>query len=421
MLIFIALFVYQYYGKDLLTPTIWLLFGYLISILFAITKFAEWGDLSLKVICVILLGVTSFIVGGFFANHVLVGKQFNMRNSYIVTNLKFNRISLFISLMFMLFTAYLNYNYVSRLAYSSGFTGGTNFMTYARNSLADGESMPYSIYIPIILSQMLAYLITYDFIRNIVYKNPNEKNYKLLKILCMAVFTLITILSSGRTMLMYYILFILFDVSVSLSVKGQWTKKYNRKIIKYGLISIITIFVAFTLIDVFLRSSQYGTQRNFADQIIKYTSSSLYALDNYIHNRTNAANGNYETMYNIYSLLNRFGFNFKIGVNYLEATNFANVSTNVYTALRRYIHDYGYFGMIIIQFIVGFFYQLVYKKIKKGCASLLTYIMYGTFIYAPVFNCIEERVMINVLSLRSVLMFIFTFVLIKLLRKEKNV
>lgn len=417
VLVILTIIVYLYYKRDLLTPSIWLLFGYDASVLIALTQYNNWGDITGKTVIVISVGIIAFLFGGCFGNKVSMNFKRRVHSPYLISEICFSQLSLIISLIFLLIVTYLDFKYITNLALSYGYTGGTNIMTYARNSLEVGERIPYSLYIPIVIAQMLSYLITFDVIKGFIFGGVSRR-HRVLKFLCVFVFLIIAILSSGRTMLMYYILYILFVACVMLNVKNDWSTENNRKIIKYGLISFVLILIAFTLIDTYLRSSIYGTQRTVWGQITKYTSSSVYALSNYLSNPTRSSNDNYETLYNLFSVLNRFGFKYEIGHNYLDGTTFANVTTNVYTALRRYIHDFGYLGMIFIQFFVGFFYQYTYKQIRRGSISLFGFIVYGTFIYAPVFNCIEERVLINVLSLQSLMFVVVLHIFIRLLGRK---
>jgi len=405
--------VYHLYGKDLLTPSIWFLLGYDMSIGIALTKYVQWGDISTKTVIVIIIGVLSFLFGGLSSNNI-ASKKLPQTNVFGNVRLKYNVCMLTFLLIFMSLTAYMNYKFVITLADCGGFISGeSNILTYARAEMESGEKMPYYIYIPIIFTQVIAYLISH----NIAYKIINKQlvgRIFLLELLCILVFCLICVLSTGRTMFMHYLLFLLADICILAKFTNNWSTKSNGQIIKYGIIVVFLILAFFWGIDLNFRASRYGTERQLWDQISKYTSSSIYALNTYLQLSVYTKEDKFETLYNIASVLNKLGFDMKSDNIALPFTYFYNDTTNVYTALRRYIHDFNYFGMILIQFFVGFFYQIVYKKIKDSNASLFTFIMYCTFIYAPVFNCIEERVLINVLSLRSAVAFCLTYIFIKL-------
>lgn len=415
LLLFMTWIIYLANQRDLISPSVWLLIGYDVSVLFAIPNFSTWGDISLKTFFVILLAIIMFILGNQFSRHIsLEGK--NSTSMYIDNGLSFGSVVLLIFLAFLVFVAFIDFRYISRLAYIGGFTsGGSNFMTYARYAAQSEGAMPYSIYIPIAIAQVIAYLVSYNLIVDVL--DRQKRSNKALEICCIIVYLAITVLSSGRTMLLNYIIFLLAITCISLQLRHGWTSYYNGKIVKYGILAIAIIIVAFWLIDFFLRASMYGTQRTLWNQLSTYTSSGIYALNHFLENPSYASTtGHYETLINIYSVLNRVGFHFEIGSNALEGYRFANVNTNIYTALRRYIHDFGYIGMTLLMFIQGALYGYAYNVIKNGFSTKFGRIMYCTLIYAVVFNCIEERFLLNVVSLRTVIITIATYVLMKMFR-----
>ena len=416
ILIFLTCLVYKLYNNDLLTPAIWLLLGWDLSVALAFVKFQTWGDISEKTVVVILIGIVSYLMGSFLGHFITIKdkKTTCCFSEGVYLNLQF----LVLSLAVMLYTLYVDYDFVKDAAFLGGFIGGDNFLSYARDSMLTEVKMPYSIYIPIALSQALAYFITHSLIDQLINKRNNQ--YILIKLLCIVAFLLISLLSTGRTMFMHYLLFVLADASILLTMKYGRSQKINNRIIKYGVGSVVTIGFFFVIVEMFFRASKYGIERNMIDQIVIYSSSGIYALNNFLNFPTSPVDNGYETMYNIFSVIKRLGFEVDMGDHALAFTTFAGVKTNVYTALRRYIHDFGYGGMVAIQFAMGMIYQFFYKEIISNKSNLLLYMMYCSFIFAPVFNSVEERFIVNVLSLRSGMIFVFTIVLIKIATRWKN-
>ncbi len=422
LLVVLSYTVYKLFGNDLLAPTVWLLIGWDFSVLFALTKIPDWGNISGKTLLVVLLGVFSFIFGGAIGQNYRI--KWRQDSSLEAKTVKSQRlicspVFLILSVVFLLYTVYVDYRFVMSAAIYGGFSGGTNLLTYARSSMLTDITMPYSIYIPIALSQACAYVITHSIITDLINFNEERErnNHWFIKVICIILFSIISFLSTGRTMIMYYLLFILADICIQLTLVYGRSRRRNKAIIKYGIIVVSVILGLFVFVDIFYRASKYGIERNPIDQVIKYTSSSLYAFDIYLKSPSKATDTGYETLYNVYSILRRIGFDYEKTSNTLPFASFSNVRTNVYTALRRYIHDYGYVGLIIIQIVMGIIYESAYKKIKFGNASTLSIIIYCTFIFAPVFNCIEERFIINVLSLRSLMLVVFMYVIYNFLNR----
>lgn len=426
LLILIAILmltVYKLSGRDLLSPTMWLLIGWFFSVLFAVTKISDWGDISGKTVTVIIIGLLAFIFGGIIGKYTKIRRPTQSKHNGLDQNRDMaiicSPVFLLFSIIVLLYTIYVDYRFVVRAAIYGGFTGGANLLSYARDSMLNDITMPYSIYIPIALSQACAYIIAHSVISDVIHYKERKggKNYWVIKAICVLLFGVIAFLSTGRTMIMYFLLFILSDVCIQLTLVYGHSRRNNRKIIKYGLLAIAAILGFFIIVDIYFRASRYGIARNPIDQVIKYTSSSLYAFDIYLESPTKASETGYETLYNVYSILRRIGFDYEKTSNTLPFASFSNITTNVYTALRRYIHDFGYGGMIFIQILMGFVYEFAYKKIMRNASYSFNVILYCTFIFAPVFNCIEERFLINVLSLRSLMIVVFMYVIIHLINR----
>lgn len=406
-LIILTIYIYYTFNRDLLSPSLWLLLCYDLCVFISFTQFNVWGDIEFKTLFIVLLGLIAFIMGSKLSNKVICKR--NAKKPLYRTRLNISTLFIWTCFLFFIIVTYFNYKYTSGLAISHGFSSGYNFLTYARNAMAD-ETMGYPLYVSIVAAQVIIYIILFDVLTN--YINKDRIKDKFPKICCLCLYIVICLLSTGRTMLMNLIVYVLLAFCILLNEKNNWSNQNNGKIIKYGLIAIFILLASFWIIDYTLRASMYGTERKMWDQIAKYCSSSIYAFDVYLKKPSYAYDGNFETLQNLFSLLNKFGANFKIVANSLETVIFSNVSTNVYTAMRRYIHDFGYMGMFFMQFLQGYIFQSGYKLIKNGKSSFFSFLIFCTFSYTYVFNCIEERFLVNVLSLRSlIIIFVAYFVI----------
>lgn len=65
-------------------------------------------------------------------------------------------------------------------------------------------------------------------------------------------------------------------------------------------------------------------------------------------------------------------------------------SSNIYTALKPFVEDFGYLGVIIFPFIMGLFYQWLYKK-AEGSKYGLVWLCYCILIYPIIFFPILEQ------------------------------
>ena len=221
--------------------------------------------------------------------------------------------------------------------------------------------------------------------------------------------------------MMYFILFLFIIFASLLKHKNARNPKIDLKIIKYTFLSIAIGLALFIIIDLTLRGSIYGTERGVFSQLSLYISSSIFALDQYLSNPTHMTNFyDSETLFPIYSLLNYFGAEINFTSNALSFVSVGNQMTNIYTALRRYIHDFHFAGMLLIQFLLGVLYQSYYLYVKhKG--SIKHLIIYGMISYPVVFSFIEERFINDILSLNMVIIVFTTYLIcFKILRFKKT-
>ena len=72
------------------------------------------------------------------------------------------------------------------------------------------------------------------------------------------------------------------------------------------------------------------------------------------------------------------------------ASNGYNYSSNIYTALKPYIEDFGYFGVILFPCIMGAFYQWLYLKVKNSKYGY-AWIIYCMLIYPIIYFIIGEQ------------------------------
>ncbi|MDO5480780.1 MAG: oligosaccharide repeat unit polymerase [Candidatus Saccharibacteria bacterium] len=86
-----------------------------------------------------------------------------------------------------------------------------------------------------------------------------------------------------------------------------------------------------------------------------------------------------ETFRGIYQSLNRYHITDKKIVNTHEWTRIGS-SSNVYTALRVYFADFGIFGVLLLEFVFGFFWTISYL-LTKNSKNLLLLLIYANYFH----------------------------------------
>ena len=73
---------------------------------------------------------------------------------------------------------------------------------------------------------------------------------------------------------------------------------------------------------------------------------------------------------------------------YLPVAISSNISTNIFTALRGFISDFSLFGSLMIGFILGYYFQLHFQKVKKHELDgvVLISMFYAFSLYSPLIS-----------------------------------
>ena len=73
-----------------------------------------------------------------------------------------------------------------------------------------------------------------------------------------------------------------------------------------------------------------------------------------------------------------------------QSSNGYVFSSNIYTALKPYVEDFGYFGVILFPFAIGMFYQKLYMRMRRSKYGY-NWVLYCMLIYPIVFFPILEQ------------------------------
>lgn len=121
-------------------------------------------------------------------------------------------------------------------------------------------------------------------------------------------------------------------------------------------------------------------------------------------------NGINLTFNNAQQSLSRLGLikNYKNSINIWY--RFKNYSSNTFTSLYAYNHDYGIIGVFILQFLFGFIVTRIYLSIKKN-SNLLALIFYSYFFYTIIDQVRGDQVygLINIASIAFILIIYFVY------------
>ena len=409
ILIVILFFTALLNNFDLMSPDIWVVSGYTIGVLGSVLNYKIWGDVSSTTVFVVIFTIIWFLAGSTSGKHLRLrsSKQGNCTYSIREERRHFSQLFVVIMNVVMIIVAFFYLRYMYENSILGGNTGGWQRMfSYARMALSSDNyiQMGFGLSVFIKLSFGFAYVQTYIVIQDIIWRG--RKSVRLCDVISIFLYLSHAILSGGRTKLLYYIVFITTVAIITYRNKNNWNKSSRRVGLKYILLGVAFGLSFFWIIDNTVRGSVYGSTFTLWDQFSKYISSPINALNVYLENPTRISSfEETETLYPVISVMNKLGANIPFSNNALEFVTFGKttmVITNIYTASRRYIHDYGYIGLMLIMFFQGVIYRSCYETIKSRRIQGLKLLYYGVLVYPVAFYFIEERFLNDLFTLTMI-------------------
>jgi len=288
---------------------------------------------------------------------------------------------------------------------------GLPFLTaaYTRNAILNGEySGGRLLGWASTFSGCVAYFFTYLFFMNrYIYC---FKNY--LYLLPMGAYFFTCFSSTARTGFIQIIAVFLVIMLVFKKADCDWSWRNNRTIIKDAMIALVAFFVIFGFLG------QMGAKQSeiydWRYKIPIYSGASIIGFDYFLtHPKSSNMLFGQETLKWFYEILNsELGFRFQYE-NFKPFFSWGYGESNIYSALRDPIQDYGILPSFILQCLIGFFYGLWIQKIKsiKNWIDKSTYlIMFALFMY-PIFMYSIANVFSSILKMATIMQFVFLYLL----------
>jgi len=322
--------------------------------------------------------------------------------------IKVNVVSLLVLIGIEGITFYKYYNLIYSFAVAHGNIFSTSLMLkYYRIGLNNGDALKMSFLLTqsIQLCKFLSYVFVYILINNFLY----YKKVNLLMIIYVAISWGIYGLSSSRGGYINFISAYLLLYFCSIMKKNRWKfREIKIKTIIISILAIITFFYLFSYLGTFTGKTQ---QSNGAiNQITTYAGGSIVAFDSFVNNYSfvGADAEPKETLSGITDFLSYFGLVFEKRVVNLQFVKIGSLSTNVYTAIRRYIHDFSFLGIPLIGILIGLFYGSWYKKVKleKTDFSFVT-LAYAGLAYPLFYISTDDMFFRGVFSIGTIYMLLY--------------
>lgn len=420
-ILLITIFIYYYSYKYILHPAVMVGFIFSLSVFVAVVNYSNWGDISVLTFTVILCGLFFFWLGCAIGDkfRIIIGK----REEYPIINVDVLSISIsktktVIVVAVMIIVTILDFWDIQSIAGNA--EGILSITTSARIATYKGEAIvSHGIFLQQALYACRA--LTYVYIYYVFYKLViTKQRVKLLELLPILLYFVQALLSTGRTEFIYIFYTILFLNYVFIQNNKSWKPIQDFRFLKKIIIVVIVFFVIFITIS----NSRKGGSVNIFDTISNYTGSSIPALNIYINENGISSCASFwgeETQSLVYSILRAVGLSAKSTTVFMPPVYIGTNSTmtNIYTAFRRWIHDYGFFGMLFISMMLGWLYSAGFRKIKDERLLDWKLIVFAFISYPLVELSIEERFFSNLITARTVYCVLYIYVLYKLLIRKK--
>ncbi len=400
LVILIAFLIIAYFfGKrDLVSPLFLLCLILLVSFLIVLSNYSNWEVkingyfvlyLSTAIVC---FGLGAALVKAFFPKKV---RAVNGLNKVPVSELDIPKkypawLLLFISLV-------LGSIYIYKLLSDAGTAA-----SFSEKLRKIYDSIVYDDYSPgFIFNQMreivtaIAYVGTYRLLIRI-YKGRKDKTSIIALGLTILMLFAVALVTSDRNIFLRYAIFFvcLYVIFFYQNNKG---KNSNFKIVARVVVIALIAFIIFFL---FGKLKQYSSNINRVIGI--YGGSGLYNFNLWIEDFDEPltyGSSTFATFLNsVKSIFGSFGFDIE-GIEIADrfdkfitfsSSNGYVYSSNIYSALKPFVQDFGYFGVMLFPFITGCFYQWLYLKMKNSNYGF-AWLAYSMLIYPVIFYPIADQ------------------------------
>ena len=325
----------------------------------------------------------------------------------------------------LLLTLYVNYNYISAFGSMYGasdfFTAIVQYKAIMTFHDADDILLPppwYRNYLSL-FSTVFAYLFSYLFMREKIYKRQFQWGYFLVIVL----YGIYTLMGGGRSGLFQLITALLF-FWYAFSKSNATNPISNKKILARLMIIGLAIIIGFVFFIVAIGRTQNDFDIEYViSSVFVYAGAPIFNLDIYLQNPWSQTHGLWGELTFI-RLINWIGTKFSISsfvyeldLPFLSYLNY-NLG-NVYTTFYAFYYDFQFIGVVLLSIGMSLLSIWLYNKVlkqnlQKVHISLVTiYYAYlvNDLIMLPFSNRFYEDV-INVGTLyKAILLFILVYYL----------
>ena len=397
------------FEMDFMQPSILFNGTMLLSMLFAVLNVNEYRlYIGGYTFCVVTLGMLFFMVGNYYVYFQNEDTLYQLKKHNTIIKHKYFKIVIVSVVMTMLL--YFNFKEIYELSISIGNTHGISNMIKTVRYPLEREEVTFSRWFNYntLIAQMVSYVSLYYFFDSFIY----GKKINWIYVLPIIIYIPFTILTTGRFDLLCLIVYAVVLFSIMYLKREVYSIKSKRKVL-ICLLGAACLFILLFLSYGSFTGKVVTESRTPFVILSHYIVLSIPALDVYLKMPVieDSLIGNY-TLSGIYGNLRTLGFHVPKVDIFLPFVKFNVLDTNVYTAFRRYISDYGIVGMCCVLFIFGSLFSLVYEKIKYENNKIFL-ILYASYAWALVMSFHDEKFLMGIVNTSLVYRVVILYLVLK--------
>lgn len=422
-LLIMLFFSFYMLEKDILAPTVVTIGLMIYGTIVASVGNKAWGvTIPIDVVIVYVVGTIAQLLGELTVKQKEVKNKTSNRvlNTEIVQMRTIIKVPLKVVLFALLFCIYVAYRFnefASHLAYSYGFTGASwqSFQRYIKNALmysdvhmGIGLATLYAIFI--VITYIAVFLFIINLSRNGI-KNTIKECWYYLLLLCPYIYA--QFIRGQRSGFLGLAAFAVY--SFFLNKYGTNLKKIKIKtFVVVGIFSTVVIYMIFIIAGI---NTGRLAAENAVESIKVYSGSAIVDFAHYFN--TGAAHSELIggcTFPGLRGTLARFIPSFFANETYdvLPFVTFTNgSSSNVYGAFASYYADFGIVGVIVLPFLLGVIYRLLYNNAQRKGASLWHIYIFSYISYGIVLAFIDEQQFRLLLSTNQLMHLFLSFFMLQ--------
>ncbi len=376
-LIAICFLSLQFLDKDLLSPVNSFLLFSVLSAASLFLMYREWrvGEYGVYVVFIYLAGAVFFLAGCMLAKKASV-RAVSGRTSIsalrdIPVRTELHSWKILLAVIVSAAALYGTCRYIGKVTgipLSSFENAIVAYRALSTEGLLAGENAKGTVFTILSwLSAAFAYCTLLVFIKNAVYRSLRRKDVFLL--LPFIFRSAEYLLESSRAGVINLLCAAFVSWFISLKCKEGWNKPVNRKVVLTGICFGVFFVLFFLGAAVLTGRGDALTALGMKNYTVAYSSGGIRNLDLFLKETagTPLRMTGEETFA---ALRNDLFFRFGIGQSTVRHLPFQSVGDvfvgNVYTAFRRFYHDFGFAGILILPLIQGFLLSFLYYHISRG-------------------------------------------------------